>query len=74
MPAQLGDAEYMKLNFNKIIFILLLSLGISLGCFASAISLLTSYELLKYLLLFLTYFQGIILVRTVRKYNIFKRT
>lgn len=73
MPTQLGDAWYMKLNFNKICFIFLLCLGISLGCFASAISLLTTNDALKYMLLLLTYFQGIILVKSVKKYDIVKK-
>lgn len=61
----------MKLNINKICFIFLLCLGIALGCFASAISLLTSDKVLQYLLLFLTYFQGVYLVKSVRKYKTF---
>ena len=61
----------MKLNLNKICFIFLLCFGIALGCYASALSLLTNNKVLQYTLLYITYFLGIYLVKTVRKYEIF---
>lgn len=48
------------------------SVGIALGCFASAISLLTKNIALQITLLLCTYFLGIMLVRVRRKYNLFK--
>lgn len=61
-----------KINVNKIIFMFLCSVGIALGCFASAISLLTKNIPLQISLLLCTYFLGIMLVKIRRKYNIFK--
>lgn len=61
-----------KININKIFFMFLCSFGIALGCFASAISLLTKNILLEVTLLFCTYFLGIMLVRIRRKYKILK--
>ena len=58
----------MKINVKKVVLMILCSIGIGLGCFASAISLLTHNDFLKYFLLSLTYFTGIMLVRIRRKY------
>lgn len=61
-----------KINLNKVFFIFLCSLGIALGCFASAVSLLTKNIPLEVTLLLCTYFLGIMLVRIRRKYKIIK--
>lgn len=61
-----------KININKVIFMIICSIGIALGCFASAISLLTKNIALQVTLLLCTYFLGIMLVRIRRKYNLFK--
>ncbi len=61
-----------KINMNKVIFMIICSIGIALGCFASAISLLTKNILLQVTLLLCTYFLGIMLVRIRRKYDLFK--
>ncbi len=52
-----------KEHINRIIFSFLCCVAIALGCYASAISLLTHYTWLSYLLLSLTYFAGILLVK-----------
>ena len=61
-----------KININKVIFMFLCSFGIALGCFTSAVSLLTKNVMLQVTLLLCTFFLGIMLVRIRRKYNIFK--
>ncbi len=61
-----------KLNLNKIVFMFICCIGIGLGCFASAISLLTKNILLQIMLLSLTYLLGIILVNIRKKYPLFK--
>ncbi|MCI8778951.1 MAG: hypothetical protein HFI87_07370 [Bacilli bacterium] len=58
----------MKINVKKVILMILSSIGIGLGCFASAVSLLTRNQFLEYFLLTLTYLTGIVLVRVRRKY------
>lgn len=58
----------MKINVKKVILMILLSIGIGLGCFASAVSLLTRNQFLEYFLLTLTYLMGIILISIRRKY------
>jgi hypothetical protein len=52
---------------------LLACFGIALGCFASAVSLLTNNTVLEVFLLSLTYFEGILLVNVRRKYPILKK-
>lgn len=58
----------MKINVKKIVLMVLYAIGIGLGCFASAISLLTRNQFLEYFLLTLTYLTGIMLVKIRRKY------
>ncbi|MCI9433885.1 MAG: hypothetical protein HFI86_01235 [Bacilli bacterium] len=58
----------MKINVKKVILMVLYSIGVGLGCFASAVSLLTRNQFLEYFLLTLTYLTGIVLVRVRRKY------
>lgn len=58
----------MKINIKKVILMLLYSIAIALGAFASAVSLLTRNEFLEYLLLTITYIIGIMFVRVRRKY------
>ena len=60
-----------KLNFNKVIFMILCCIGIGLGIVASVISLLTKNMPLQVMLLSLTYLLGIILVNVRRKYKLF---
>lgn len=61
-----------SLNINKLCFLILNSVGIGLGSFASAISLLTNNIYLESFLLLNTYFLGILLVYIRRKYPLFK--
>lgn len=56
------------LNINKIIYMILICIGIALGAVASSISLLTANKAMSIGLLFLTYFLGIMLVNARRKY------
>ena len=58
----------MKLNINKITFIVLTCIGIGFGCVTASISLLTSNHVLSGLLLAITYLLGIKLVDVRRKY------
>lgn len=58
----------MKINIKKVVLMILYSIAISLGAFASSVALLTNNDLLKYSLLLITYFSGIMLVRVRRKY------
>lgn len=60
----------MKINVKKVVLMILSSIGIGLGCFASAISLLTRNQFLEYFLLTLTYLTGIMLVHIKRKYSL----
>ena len=64
----------MKLNINKVIFMILIGIAIGLGCFASCISLLTDNILLNVSLLTLTYATGIYFVKIRNKYDLLKRT
>lgn len=58
----------MKINIKKVVLMILYSIAISLGAFSSSVALLTNNDLLKYSLLLITYFSGIMLVRVRRKY------
>lgn len=61
-----------KININKIFFMILCSIGIGLGCFTSALMLVTKNILLEMLLLFCTYFLGVMVVKVRGKYSIYK--
>ncbi len=61
----------MKLNINKISYLLLCSIGIALGIFTSAVSLLTTYNIYSYAILFTTYYLVIKMAKAIRKYPIF---
>lgn len=61
----------MKLNINKIIYLVLCSVGIALGCFASALALIANIEWMTYLLLFITYFMGTKLITIKNKYPLY---
>lgn len=61
----------MKINIKKVVLMILYGVAIALGAFASSIALLTDYEILKYVLLILTYLTGISFVRIRRKYPLF---
>lgn len=58
----------MKINIKKVILMVLYSIAIALSAFASAVSLLTNNEFLKYALLTITYIIGVMFVRVRRKY------
>ena len=52
---------------------ILTGIGIGLGCFASAVSLLTQNKLLSYVLLTITYLTGIYFVKIRNKYNLIEK-
>ena len=58
----------MKINAKKVILMVLYSIAIALGSFASALSLLTHNDLFKFALLTITYILGIRLVQVRYKY------
>lgn len=58
----------MKINIKKVILMVLYSIAIALSAFASAVSLLTNNDFLKYALLTITYIAGVMFVRVRRKY------
>lgn len=51
---------------------ILCSIGIGLGCFTSALMLITKNIVLEILLLLCTYFLGIMVVKIRGKYNLYK--
>ncbi len=58
----------MKINAKKVILMVLYSIAIALGSFASALSLLTHNDFFKFALLTITYILGIRLVQVRYKY------
>ena len=63
----------MKLNIRKVLLMTLMGIGIGLGSFASALSLLTQNKLLSYVLLTVTYLTGIYFVKVRNKYNLIEK-
>lgn len=63
----------MKINVRKVILMILTGIGIGLGCFASAVSLLTQNKLLSYVLLAITYLTGIYFVKIRNKYDLIEK-
>lgn len=61
----------MRLNINKIIYIILCSLGLALGIFTSAISLLTTNFSYNCILLLLTYYLAFRIANAIYKYPLF---
>ena len=61
----------MKVNWNKVIYIILCGIAIGLGSFASFLSLLANIDWLSYLLVSLTLFSGCLFVNVRRKYPLF---
>lgn len=63
----------MKLNYNKIFYLILHSLAIGLLIILSSLLLLTNYVVYTYLSFFATYALGILLVRKNHKYPLWKK-
>lgn len=62
----------MKININKVIYIILGSIAIGLSSVLCALLLYTNYMFLQYISLFGTYFLGIYFVKTKNKYKLSK--
>ena len=62
----------MKLNINKIIFMILVGIAIGLSATLSALLLFSKYILPTYISLFITYGLGIYFVKIRRKYPLYK--
>lgn len=61
----------MRLNYNKICYLVLHSIAIGLGIFLSCLLLFTDSTFLTYLSFFLTYGLGILLVKKIHQYPLF---
>lgn len=62
----------MKININYIIYMVLCCVAIALSCVLSSLLLLTDYTVLKYISLFVTFLEGIYLVKVRHKYQLYK--
>ncbi len=62
----------MKLNINKIIFMILIGIAIGLSATLSALLLFTTYKIATYISLFITYGLGIYFVKVRHKYPLYK--
>ncbi len=62
----------MKVNWNKVCYLILGSIALALLCILDGLLLLTHYTLLTYISLFSTYFFGIYFIKTKRKYKLMK--
>lgn len=58
----------MKINKNKICFLILLGISIALTCILAGLLLFTNYTLLQYVSLILAFAQGIYAVKVIHKY------
>jgi len=61
----------MKINYNKVCYLILGSIALALLCVLSSLLLFTDYTFLKYLSLGCTYIFGIYFVHTKNKYSLF---
>lgn len=62
----------MKINWNKVCYLILGAVAIGLLCILSALLLFTQYKVLTYITLFGTYLFGIYFVKTQHKYKLMK--
>lgn len=62
----------MKLNINKIIFMVLMGIAIGLSAILSALLLFSKYIFATYASLLMTYGLGIYFVKIRRKYSLYK--
>lgn len=63
---------FMKINWNKVCYLVLGSIAIALASILSALLLLTDYTVLTYISFFGTYLFGIYFMKTQRKYKLMK--
>jgi len=61
----------MKININKVVFMILIGVALALECIVSSFSLLSSNKLISVVLLFITYATGIYFVKVRNKYPLF---
>lgn len=62
----------MKINTNYVIYMVLCCVAIGLSCVLSSLLLLTDYTALKYISLFVTFLEGMYLVKISHKYQLYK--
>lgn len=62
----------MKINWNKVCFLVLGSIALAGCCIASSLLLFTRYTSLQYISLTFTYLFGIYLVKARHKYNLYQ--
>lgn len=62
----------MKLNVNKIVFMILIGIAIALSATLSALLLFTNYKVATYISLGVTYGLGIYFVKIRNKYPLYK--
>lgn len=63
----------MKINYNKICYLIFGSIAIALLCILSSLLLFTSYTFIKYLSFGCTYLFGIYFIHTKNKYSLYKK-
>lgn len=63
----------MKINYNKVCYLILGSIAIALLCILSSLLLLTDYTFLTYLSFGCTYLFGIYFIHTKNKYSLLKK-
>lgn len=62
----------MKINWNKVCYLILGSIAIAGCCILSSLLLFTTYTVLQYVSLGFTYLFGIYFVKTTHKYKLVK--
>lgn len=62
----------MKINWNKVCYLILGSIAIALLCILDGLLLFTHYTVLTYISLFGTYLFGIYFIKTEKKYELMK--
>lgn len=62
----------MKINWNKVCYLILGSIATALLSILSALLLFTQYTFLTYITLFITYLFGIYFIKTQHKYKLMK--
>lgn len=62
----------MKINWNKVCYLVLGSIAIALASILSTLLLLTDYIILTYISFFGTYLFGIYFIKTQKKFKLMK--
>lgn len=62
----------MKINWNKMCYLILGSIALALLCILDSLLLFTHYKVLTYISLFSTYLFGIYFIKIQKKYKLIK--